>query len=318
MLLLTQGKVYQEYYNGKKTLSGASTNNWIVDGLNFNSNDRANFWGLTSTNISAKIMFFLKSPYSGTINMKVRYDDGFGLWVNDAVKFGSVWGSADVTKYFDLNLVKDQFYSWYTEWCQGWCGLYYALYVNYPGVSYSAISSNDIFLPSLVGASPYNINIADSICGDGFRTGTEAWDDGNKNSGDGWSLVWSTESGWTCSGGSQSNKDICNEICGDGYRIGAEIWDDGNKNSGDGWSSVWSTESGWTCSGGSQSNKDICNEICGDGVRFNSITTYWDDGNIISLDGWDSVCKVENGWKWTGGTNTTKDIWNGDTEFLFY
>ena len=202
--------------------------------------------------------------------MKVRYDDGFGLWVNDAVKFGPFWGSTDETKYFDLNLVKDQLYSWYTEWCQGWCGLYYALYMNYPGVSYSAISSSNLFLPSLVGASPYNINITDSICGDGFRTGTEAWDDGNKNSGDGWSSTWSTESGWTCSEGSQSNKDIWSEICGDGIRFNAKTtyWDDGNNNNGDGWSSVWSTEFGWTCSGGSKSNKDICSEICGDGITI--------------------------------------------------
>ena len=218
MLLLTQGKVYHEYYSGQK-LSGTPTNNWIVNGLNFNSNDQANFWGLTSTNISAKIMFFLKSPYSGTINMKVRYDDGFGLWVNDAVKFGPVWVVADVTNYFYLNLVKDKFYSWYIEWCQGVGPFYYALYMNYPGISDAAISSSDLFLPNLVGASPYNINIADSICGDGFRTGTEAWDDGDKNNGDGWSSVWSTESGWTCSGGSQSNKDIWNEICGDGIII---------------------------------------------------------------------------------------------------
>ena len=218
MLLLTQGKVYHEYYSGK-TLSGAPSKSWTVNGLNFSGGDLTNFWGPVTNNISAKIIFFLKSPYSGTINMKVRYDDGFGLWVNDALKFGPFWGSTDETKYFDLNLVKDQLYSWYTEWCQGWCGLYYALYMNYPGVSYSAISSSNLFLPRLVGASPYNINIADSICGDGFRTGTEAWDDGNKKNGDGWSSVWSTESGWTCSEGSQLNKDIWNEICGDGITI---------------------------------------------------------------------------------------------------
>ena len=263
MLLLTQGKVYHEYYSGK-LLSGAPTKNWTVNGLNFNKNDQTNFWGPVTDNISAKIIFFLKSPYSGTINMKVRYDDGFGLWVNDAVKFGPIWVAANVINYFYLNLVKDQFYSWYTQWCQGGGPFYYALYMNYPGISDAAISSSDLFLPSLVGASPYNINIADSICGDGFRTGAEAWDDGNKNN-----------------------------------------WD--------GWSSAWSIESGWICSGGSQANKDIWSEICGDGIRFNPITTYWDDGNNISLDGWDSVCNVENGWKWTDGTNFTKDIWIGDT-----
>ena len=218
MLLLTQGKVYHEYYSGK-SLSGAPTNNWIVNGLNFSNGDLTNFWGPVTNNISAKIIFFLKSPYSGTINMKVRYDDGFSLWVNDAVKFGPVWGSTGVIDYFNLNLVKDQLYSFYSEWWQGCCPFYYTLYMNYPGVTDAAISSSDLFLPYFVGASPYNINIADSICGDGFRTGTESWDDGNKNNGDGWSSVWSTESGWTWLGGSQSNKDICREICGDGITI---------------------------------------------------------------------------------------------------
>ena len=263
MLLLTQGKVYHEYYSGQ-TLSGTSTNNWIVNGVNFSKNNQTNFWGPSTDNISAKIIFFLKSPYTGTINMKVIYDDGFSLWVNDAVIIQKDWESTDKIKNFDLNLVKDQFYSIYTEWCQGGGPFYYALYMNYPGVSDAEISISDLFLPSLVGDSPYNINIKESICGDGFRTWTEAWDDGNKNSGDGWNSVWSTEKGWT-----------------------------------------WSE--------GSQSDKDICKEICGDGIRFNTLTTYWDDGNSISLDGWNFECKIENGWKWFGGTDITKDIWNGDT-----
>ena len=215
----------------------------------------------------------------------------------------------------NFNLVEDKLYSWYSEWCQGPGPFSYTLYMIYPGDSNATILSSNLYLPNLVGASPYNINIVDSICGDKFRTGTEAWDDGNKNNGDGWNSVWNTESGWTWTGGSQSNKDTCNEICGDGIRFNTitTYWDDGNKNSGDGWTSVWSTQKGWTWSGGSQSNKDIWSEICGDGIRFNTITTYWDDGNKNNGDGWDLACKVENGWKWTGGTNITKDIWNGDT-----
>ena len=141
------------------------------------------------------------------IKMKVRYDDGFGFWINDALKYGPVWPGLDVNDYFDLNLVKDQLYSWYSEWCQGWCGFYYTLYMSYPGVSEAQISSSDIFLPNLVGASPYNINISGSICGDGLRTGTEAWDDGNKNNGDGWSSTCSVENGFSWSGGNFTSKD---------------------------------------------------------------------------------------------------------------
>ena len=307
VLLLTQGKVYHEYYSGMY-LSGAPTKNWTVGGLNFSNGDQTNFWGPVNENISAKIIFVLRSQYSGTINGAA--DDGIDLWVNDALNFKHFWGSANVIDNSNFNLVKDKLYSWYSEWCQGPGPFSYTLYMIYPGVSNAAISNSNLYLPNLVGASPYSIKIVDSICGDGLRTGTEAWDDGNKNNGDGWSSIWSTEFGWTWSGGSHLNKDICNEICGDGIRFNTitSYWDDGNKNNGDGWSSIWNTESGWTWSGGLQSNKDTCNEICGDGIRFNTISTYWDDGNKNSGDGWNLVWSTESGWIWSGGSQSNKDI----------
>ena len=257
MLLLTQGKVYHEYYSGMY-LSGTSTKNWTVNGLNFSNGDQTNFWGPVNEYISAKIIFFLRSQYSGTINGAA--DDGIDLWVNDALNFNHFWGSANVIDNSNFNLVKDKLYSWYSEWCQGPGAFSYTLYMIYSGVSNAAISNSNLYLPNLVGASPYNIKIVDSICGDKFRTGTEAWDDGNKINGDGWS-------------------------------------------------SIWSTESGWTWSGGSHLNKDICNEICGDGARFNTITSYWDDGNKNNEDGWSNTCSVENGFSWSGGSSTSKDKW---------
>ena len=75
--------------------------------------------------------------------------------------------------------------------------------------------------------------------------------------------------------------------------------------SGDGWSSSWELESGWSCTGGSSTTKDICSEIWGDCGRFNSLSTYWDDGNTINGDGWSSICSIETGWNWSGGTTTT-------------
>ena len=48
-------------------------------------------------------------------------------------------------------------------------------------------------------------------------------------------------------------------------------------------------------------------QIWGDGFR----TGYegWDDAGTISDDGWDSTCAVEIGWKCTGGTIASKDVW---------
>ena len=35
---------------------------------------------------------------------------------------------------------------------------------------------------------------------------------------------------------------------------------------------------------------------------------YWDDGNKINGDGWDTSCNVETGHTWSGGNSFTKDI----------
>ena len=55
--------------------------------------------------------------------------------------------------------------------------------------------------------------------------------------------------------------------------------------------------------------KDTCSEIWGDGIKFNSKSTYWDDFNIYDNDGWSSTWNVETGWKWSGGSTTSADIW---------
>ena len=47
----------------------------------------------------------------------------------------------------------------------------------------------------------------------------------------------------------------------------------------------------WT--GGSLSSQDNWQEICGDGIRINKRDIYWDDGNLINGDGWNSSCNVE-------------------------
>ena len=134
-------------------------------------------------------------------------------------------------------------------------------------------------------------------------------DDGNTISNDGWSSSCSTETGWIWFGGTSNSKDACTEIWGDGIRFNAlsTYWDDGNSINGDGWNSSCTKEAGWTWSGGSSSSKDTCIEICGDGKRFNTLTSYCDDGNTISGDGWSSTCIVESGHSWTGGSSTTKD-----------
>ena len=38
------------------------------------------------------------------------------------------------------------------------------------------------------------------------------------------------------------------------------------------------------------------------------LTTYWDDGNTLSGDGWSSLWTIESNYEWNGGSPTTKDI----------
>ena len=137
------------------------------------------------------------------------------------------------------------------------------------------------------------------------------WDDGNQSDGDGWSSSCNIESGWNCLGGSNTAKDSCTEIWGDGvkYNTISSYWDDHNNIDGDGWDSSWNVESGWSWNGGSSTNQDNCSEVWGDGKRFNTISTYWDDGNILDNDGWDSSWSIELGYSCSGGSTSTKDVW---------
>ena len=176
--------------------------------------------------------------------------------------------------------------------------------------------------------------------GDGFRAGSEVWDDGNTSSGDGClSNCSSIETGCIWTGGSPTSKDICTlwssgfspnssksacvTIWGDGFRAGSEVWDDGNTSNGDGCLNDWSfIETGYIWTGGSSTSKDTCSiwssgfspnlsksacvAVWGDGLRVGS--EVWDDGNTSSGDGCSNDCLlIESGYVWTGGSLTSKD-----------
>ena len=163
------------------------------------------------------------------------------------------------------------------------------------------------------GGSSTSKDVCTDIWGDGkkYTTLSTSWDDGNANNGDGWSSTCTKETGWTCTGGSPTTKDVCSENCGDGIKFNSlsTYCDDGNKISGDGCSPTCVKESGWFWSGGSTTTSDIWTEIWGDGKRYNALTTYWDDGNSLNGDGCSLSWAIENGWSWSGGSLTTKDVW---------
>ena len=230
--------------------------------------------------------------------------------IDDIQKYYIAWGGIH-TEYFSTNLINSKYYTFFVKFWQGVAGYQFTLSWNYPSLSsFSQIPMNNIFLPSLVSNSPYTINSAATVWGDGKRTGVETWDDANVNSGDGWSSTWTVESGYIWTGGSSTTKDVWSEMCGDGVRFNliSTYWDDKNTINGDGCSSTWTVESGFTWTGGSSTTKDTWTEICGDGVKFNTISTYWDDKNLVNKDGCSSSWTVETGFTWSGGSSSSKDI----------
>ena len=307
--LMTQGKVYQEFF-GNTGLSGSPIKNWVANYLSFDGNT-SGFWISNPDHTSANIIAWIRSPYTGKINFTAQNDDGFGVSIDDSSTVAYKWNKGVHSDNFNYNFEIGKFYTFYGQWCQI-DGLYnFTISWNYPTITKSEIPNSSIYLQSLAGSSPYNINVLSSLWGDGFKSESEEWDDNNINDGDGWSSSCSIETGWNWSGGSISTKDIWTEIWDDGKRFNSipSYCDDGNTFNGDGCSSVWSVESGWNWSGGNSNTKDICIEIWGDGKRFNRNDAYWDDSNQSNGDGWSSSCQIESGWTWSGGDSSTKDTY---------
>ena len=141
-----------------------------------------------------------------------------------------------------------------------------------------------------------------------LNAGTEKWDDGNTQSGDGWSSTWTVDTGYSWTGGTPTSADTWVIVCGDGIIISPETWDDWNAVGDDGCSSTWTIETGinWTRIGSNAWQN--CGAIWGDSKK---VTRYeqWEDGNTVNGDGWDSSCHIENGYYWSGGTLIRVDTW---------
>jgi cysteine-rich repeat protein len=136
----------------------------------------------------------------------------------------------------------------------------------------------------------------------------ETCDDGNYFNSDGWDSNWHSEIGYLWTGTSPQGS-IWTINWGDGIKLPSELWEDGNLDNLDGWDSSWNVELGWICFGGTISNTDTCADLCGDGTIVKMMSSqYWDDGNTVGGDGWDSTCYTENGWKCTSSLGV-KSVW---------
>ncbi len=146
-------------------------------------------------------------------------------------------------------------------------------------------------------------------CGNGTVAGSEVCDDGNIVAGDGCSASCGLEPGYGCAvdAGSDGTCDTGGmgsvvPVCGDGIVIATEICDDGNTISGDGCSATCTTvEVGYECDVdiGSDGTCDTGGPnsvvpVCGDSIVVG--TEVCDDGNLVSGDGCNASCALENGY----------------------
>ena len=79
--------------------------------------------------------------------------------------------------------------------------------------------------------------------------------------------------------------------------------------------SAWTSTSTWTnCINGYHLSGSTWIPNWGNGVRDELET--WDDGNILSGDGWSSTCIVEPNYIWIYSTSISADIWYWDPKFI--
>ena len=109
----------------------------------------------------------------------------------------------------------------------------------------SVVPSTSLYYPTYITSAPIQVTVTCpsgystrtsagypqciTTCGDGYRVGSEAWDDSNTTPNDGCSATCTVESGYTWTGGSGTSKDTCSKpvyTCPSGY-----IWKSGSCNS---------------------------------------------------------------------------------------
>jgi cysteine-rich repeat protein len=295
VILYNRFSVFGTWYD-TVNLSGTVANTNISTSISYN-------WGaynVTATkdeNASGKMEGYLKSPYSGSVDLILYTDNLAGLWVDGVEEFdfmtvGCVWERSTT-----VTLVADQYYYIEAHFGEQTGGAFIEMRWNYPGITKEAIPSSAWFYPEYVANSPYNStvswptgyigtnssvpNTCTEECGDGNEVGDEKCDDGNTSGTvDGCSAdCRSVDAGYVCIGGGVGANDVCTfcnagfyqdnatnpevwvEQWGDGLEVGVEKCDDGNDFDGDGCANDCTTvEASWVCIGGSSIAPDVCSE----------------------------------------------------------
>ena len=117
------------------------------------------------------------------------------------------------------------------------------LYWSYSGVPQTIVPSTSLYYPTYITSAPIQVTVTCLsgyststsagypqciiTCGDGYRVGSEAWDDGNTTPNDGCSATCTVESGYTWTGGSGISKDTCSKpvyTCPSGYTWTSGSW----------------------------------------------------------------------------------------------
>ena len=151
------------------------------------------------------------------------------------------------------------------------------MYWSYPS-GQTLVPSTSLYYPTYITSAPIQVTVTCpsgyststsagypqcvTTCGDGYRAGSEAWDDSNTTPNDGCSATCTVESGYTWTGGSGTSRDTCSK-------------------------SAYSCPSGYTCTGGSCASISDCSQtvtsVCSSDYNLSSFNRW------MALGMWSSV-----------------------------
>ena len=167
------------------------------------------------------------------------------------------------------------------------------MYWSYSGVSQTIVPSTSLYYPTYITSAPIQVTVTCpsgyststsagypqcvTTCGDGYRVGSEAWDDSNTTPNDGCSAACTVESGYTWTGGSGTSKDTCSKpvyTCPSGY-----TWTIGSCTSiSDCTNLSYSCPSGYTWASGTCTSISDCSQtvtsICSSDYNLSSFNRW--------------------------------------------
>jgi hypothetical protein len=157
VILYNRFSVFGTWYN-TDDLTGAVANTNISTSISYN-------WGaynVTATlgdYVSGKMEGYLKSPYSGSVDLILYTDNLAALWIDGVLGFNFMTAGCVCERTVTKTLVAGQYYYIEAHFGETLGGAQFQMRWNYPGITKVKIPSSAWFYPEYVASSPYNSTV---------------------------------------------------------------------------------------------------------------------------------------------------------------